>query len=165
MVFQRNWITFIILPVTHIITITKFIGRRKAPLSHLGRYVVLDNSKPWEQNISISRKSTPSGVPDKAPQIKSNQNGKPGRKISGLRNFRSGVRRWIFLSALTCCCSVLGKNYNLLEFSICFPIVLLQRPGQQKKVTICLNFPFCSPGSFPIGLPITASILGNLNFT
>ena len=35
---------------------------------------------------------------------------KPGRKISGLRNFRSGVNLWIFLSALTCCCSVLLKK-------------------------------------------------------
>ena len=57
--------------------------RRKAPLSHLRRYVVLDNSKPWEQNISISRKFTPSGVPDKAPQIKSNQNGKPAERFPG----------------------------------------------------------------------------------
>ena len=30
-----------------------------------------------------------------------------------MRNFCSGVNRWIFLSALTCCCSVLGKNNKM----------------------------------------------------
>ena len=76
------------------------------PLSHLGRNVVLNNAKSCEQKSELGLSVIVcSDDITKLQEIKK----EPGRKISELRNLRSGVTLWIFLSALTCCCRVLQK--------------------------------------------------------
>ena len=70
------------------------------PLSHLRRNVVLNNAKSCEQKSELGLSVIVcSDDITKLQEIKK----EPGRKISGLRNLRSGVTLWIFLSALTCC--------------------------------------------------------------